>query len=233
MLTSMLNNKGFSNIILIFSILILLGVLGSIFYFSKPVTIKSSGLISKESSNNTEKSENSITCATQEMFSDKPPVNLEPITGDELNNFYLIQSNYLNILNFYTFKDEGALIVPGTNVNSDDKLYISGKLVTGEPGSKIASTYVFQKANCIAPVTLLNGEIIEKITKLTVSKNNINIYKVPGCCTADSPDYTYFLELPAEYEKKINSKYIAISPYFYYENIEEIFRTFKFSKIEK
>ena len=78
----MQNNKGLSNIILIFSILILLGVLGSIFYFSKPVTIKS---------NSIEKSENSISCATPEMFSDKPPVNLEPINTEELKNFYSIQ----------------------------------------------------------------------------------------------------------------------------------------------
>ena len=219
----MQNNKGLSNIILIFSILILLGVLGSIFYFLKPVTIKS---------NSTEKSENSISCATPEMFSDKPPVNLEPINTEELQIFNSFQSDYLEILNFYTFKDEMFLLSPA--INTDAVIYISGYSGFGEGGGKLAYTYTFQKTNCIAPVTLLNGEIFEKITKLTVSKNNINIYKRPGCCTGHVPEYTYFLELPAEYEKKINSKYIEITPYYYpIENLEKIIRTFNFSKIEK
>ena len=242
----MKNNKGISNLILIISVLLLILIsLGSTylyFYKQKPSQIEiknNSKSIQDETQSNKEVEKNisptketsNSECATPDMFSKELAKVLKPYTKKELEN--ISEFKYLDTLSFYLV-NEGDRYFSGALAAYPDPedLVIANKLVYGEGGSGQIAGYIFRKTNCVGTLDSINKQENNKITTL-INNNNIKIYVKPGCCLDPGP--SYFIEVPEEFQKRINSKFIVVFSIgmFDTDNIEKVLRTVKFLPINR
>jgi hypothetical protein len=228
----MLNNKGFSNIVILLIIFIVLGILSWIYYFN-PQDNRPAKVETQITSNTAEtKASDKFECATPDMFDQASPKILKPLSTIETEEMNFIDFDFLGIVSFKTNNSDLILNVPELTINNNDVLYIANKLLPGDPGSWVTSSYVFKKENCIPSIPPHQVELDVKIKKIVITESNLTIFERPGCCTGYNEEASYYLELPIEYQNKVNARYILITPWYYsLEEFEKVLRSLKFIPI--
>ena len=232
----MKNNKGFSIIVLIISVLLILSISGNVYLFFQNKNNISKEIITQKKDENKLNKETAQwyeNCATPEMFAKESPKILEPLNQEELSKMTTSKFDYLNVINFYGNEGDLILNVSGAGINSNEELYIANRLVSGGPGSYLTSSFNFRKSDCIKPIYPHQIELGERINKIIIKKSDITIFQVPGCCTGYNADAIFYIELNEANQKKINSKYIEVTPWYYdLKEFEKVLRSIEFLPLE-
>lgn len=206
----MKNNQG---ILIIYILIIVLfstaTAYGIYYYFSqnKP----------KEGSTSTNLTTESA-CAKPEEFSKSMPKKLAPLSREELKKYE--NKGGLNAFDILLF-----------NVNPEDRLL--GLFPLNEPGTiTIINTHIgylvaykIVIAECIDKLQQHLFEDGHRINSLEV--NGLKFYTIDGWGHPTSPNKFYYLEIPQEYRKNPNDKYIKITTWYGVEDFENVLRTMK------
>lgn len=206
----MKNNQGFSIIyiliVALFSIAIAYGIY---YYFSQNNP--------KEDSTTTNLTTESA-CAKPEEFSNSIPKKLAPLSSVEIKKYE--NEGGLNAFDVLLF-----------NINPEDRLLNLTPL--NEPGT---ITIINTQIGYLAAYKIVIAECIDKLQQHlfedghrinSLEVNGLKFYHIDGWGHPTSPNKYYYLEIPQEYRKNPNDKYIKITTWYGEDDFEKVLRTMK------
>jgi hypothetical protein len=232
----MRNNKGFSSLVVVLLIILIVSIIG--YFYLYPLVIKgnSTNTNPELTKNESENIENKIeidpdSCASPEMFQLGPYTVIETLSDYErqlLGSKY----TYANVISFNTYRAD----ILWEYFSKDFRVFRFLRLDNpSDPLSPISLTYDFRVMPCVTAIQPYQFENNILIKTIFIDNAGVTIYEKPSPISSSNSAPKYYINIEnQELEERAKGRYIEISPILYskeifeFKDIENVLRSVRF-----